>query len=96
MLYSFSGTSDIVQHTDQIPPRLYVKTTYPVAIKEIILGPRFENVSEWIPHMCEQVELMCKQWDLQFPKISISNMGIGDGAYGYKEKMRQYGLFSDA
>lgn len=74
-MYPYIGTSDIVQHIDQIPPRLYIRTTYPVVIKEIILGPKFDNFPNCIPHICEQVELMCKQCDVQFPKISFSIIG---------------------
>ncbi len=74
IMYYFDQVSDQFAHTRQEPPKLYVYTDNPIQIKEIILGPRFSKVSEFIPFFQEQLELMAKSTGTHPPVVSVSNI----------------------
>lgn len=74
IMYYFDQVSDRFAHTRQEPPKLYVYTENPLQIKELILGPRFSKVSEYIPFLQEQLELMAKETGTNPPVVSVSNI----------------------
>ncbi len=58
VLYSYSDYNKKIEHTRQSPPKLFVYTDYSVAIDEIILGPKFQDVYLWSPFIRSQIEKM--------------------------------------
>lgn len=73
-LYEFSEYQNIIRHTNGEYPLLFVQTDFPVQLKEIILGPKFENISRKIPYIQEQVEEMCRHTGVNMPEITISDI----------------------
>lgn len=56
VIYSFDKLNSQIEKTNQEPPKLFVYTDYDVVIKEIILGPKFENTYLWTPFIQSQIE----------------------------------------
>ena len=56
VIYSFDKLNSQIEKTIQEPPKLFVYTDYNVVIKEIILGPKFENTYLWTPFIQSQIE----------------------------------------
>ena len=63
-----------IKHTMENPPKLYVQPDVPVAIKEIILGPKFKKVRETMPYLQEQLRLMSEINNTGVPKITLSGV----------------------
>lgn len=63
-----------IKHTMENPPKLYVQPDVPVAIKEIILGPKFKKVRETMPYLQEQLQLMSEMNNTSMPKITLSGV----------------------
>ena len=63
-----------INHTMENPPKLYVQPDEPVAIKEIILGPKFKKVRETMPYLQEQLRIMSKINNTSVPKITLSGV----------------------
>ena len=74
ILYTFSGSSDQFKHTSGEYPMLFVQPEFPIHIKEIIVGPKFKNVSLRMPYIQEQLEIMCKVIQAPCPLITISGI----------------------
>lgn len=74
ILYEFSECQNIIRHTNGEYPLLFIQTNFPVQLKEIILGPKFENLSRKIPYIQEQVEEMCRRTGIRMPEITISDI----------------------
>lgn len=74
MIYRFNSRSKLFKHTNQNPPKLYVLSSDAVTIDELILGPKFDNVSEAAPYLSEQLDEMAEKTSTNTPKISISNI----------------------
>ena len=58
ILYSFNEYNDQIQETDQEPAKLFVYSDYRVVIKELILGPKFQDVYLWSPLIKMKLEKM--------------------------------------
>lgn len=74
ILYRFHEADDAFFHTPGEYPLLYVHPEFSVDIREIILGPKFEKLSERMPYLTEQVEKMCRVTGGSMPKITISSI----------------------
>lgn len=74
ILYEFTECQNSIRHTDGEYPLLFVQTDFPVQLKEIILGPKFENLSKKIPYIQEQIEEMCQRTGMRMPEITISDI----------------------
>lgn len=74
ILYEFSECQNIIRHTNEEYPLLFIQMDFPVQLKEIILGPKFENLSREIPYIQEQVEEMCRRTGIRMPEIMISDI----------------------
>ena len=74
ILYEFTECQNNMRHTDGEYPLLFVQTDFPVQLKEIILGPKFESLSRKIPYIQEQIEEMCQRTGLRMPEITISDI----------------------
>lgn len=74
VMYNFTSPNTAIEHTPQEPPKLFVRSEFPMAIKEIILGPKFRNISEWIPYIKEQIDKLSLEIGIEAPKITISNI----------------------
>lgn len=73
-MYRYDTYSEKIQHTESDPPMLFVFPSKYIQIEEVILGPKFENVSSTIPYLWEQLEKMAGKIHYDIPKISISNI----------------------
>ena len=74
MVYRFNSRSKLFKHTNQNPPKLYVLSSGVVSIDELILGPKFENVSEAAPYLIEQLDEMAEKTGISKPIITISSI----------------------
>lgn len=74
IMYQFNRSNHKIRHTNQSPPKLYVVNQRPLRIKEVILGPKFNDVTNTLPYLSEQLELMTYQTHTSFPQITISNI----------------------
>ena len=74
IIYSYPDLSDDFKHTQGDYPLLFVHPNFDLQIKEIILAPKFEDVSRKIPYIQEEVSKMCYHIGAKIPKISISNI----------------------
>ncbi len=74
IIYSYPDLSDDFKHTQGEYPLLFVHPNFDLQIKEIILAPKFEDVSRKIPYIQEEVSKMCYHIGTKMPKISISNI----------------------
>jgi len=70
-----SGLDSRIKHTDTNPPKLYIYTEMDVRIKEVILGPKFADVSGHLPYLQERMDILCSKQEGIFP-IKISHSGI--------------------
>ena len=74
IMYQYKRSNRNIRHTNQNPPKLYVVNQRPLNIKELILGPRFKDVTNTLPYLSEQIELMTDKTHTIPPKITISNI----------------------
>ena len=73
VLYSYANYSKRIKNTNQSPPKLFVYTDYCVAIDELILGPKFEDVYLWSPFIKSQLEKMNKiTGQMEMTKLTLS------------------------
>lgn len=73
-MLSVSGVDEAFRHTSGEFCKLYVATDFPVAIKEVILGPKFLNRSEVMPYLQEQIDRMSEMCKMQVPQITLSDI----------------------
>ena len=74
LMYKFEESNDEIKKTKQNPKKLFMPSKRPIQIKEIILGPRFENVSDYYPYLQEQLEKMAKETDTKVPIVTMSSI----------------------
>lgn len=67
-------TKDNILHTDGDKPWLFVQTPFPLQLDEVILGPRFQDVSTRVPYLQEQIDQMCEKTDTEMPRITLSEI----------------------
>lgn len=72
--YNFQTSSERFRYTPGEYPLLYVQPDFHIHLKEILLGPKFKNVSERMPYIQNQVELMCDKIHAAYPKITMSGI----------------------
>ena len=72
--YQYPGVDEAFRHTSGEFCKLYVATDFPVAIKEVILGPKFLNRSEVMPYLQEQIDRMSEMCKMQVPQITLSDI----------------------
>ena len=58
IMYSYNRINPQMKLTEQDPPKLYVYPDYRVIVKELILGPRFQDIYLWLPFIRMQLEKM--------------------------------------
>lgn len=58
IMYSHNRITPQMKLTEQEPPKLYVYPDYRVMVKELILGPRFQDIYLWLPFIRMQLEKM--------------------------------------
>ena len=73
-IYRRRMLSEKFRHTAQQPPMLFYVPSDPIHIKELILGPKFENTANTIPYLQEQVEQMSRDNRTPVPRITLSNI----------------------
>ena len=73
-MYEYVEPQGDILHTDGKYPLLFVQPEFPIQLKEIILGPKFENISRKIPYIQEQVAEMCRCTGMKMPEITISDI----------------------
>ena len=74
LMYKYDTSVDTIKKTKQNPKKLFIPSKEPVQINEIILGPRFENVSEYYPYLQEQLEKMAEKTKTNVPKVTLSSI----------------------
>ncbi len=74
IIYNYSNISSDFCHTVGDYPLLFIHPDFTLQIDEIILGPKFKNVSMRIPYIQEEVAKMCQQIGCLMPIISISDI----------------------
>ena len=67
-------TKDNILHTDGDKPWLFVQTPFPLQLDEVILGPKFPDVSTRVPYLQEQLDLMCEKTGTEKPLITLSEI----------------------
>lgn len=67
-------TKENILHTDGDKPWLFVQTPFPLQLAEVILGPKFPDVSTRVPYLQEQIDQMCKKTDTASPRITLSEI----------------------
>ena len=67
-------TKDNILHTDGDKPWLFVQTPFPLQLDEVILGPKFQDVSTRVPYLQEQLDLMCEKTGTEKPLITLSEI----------------------
>ena len=67
-------TKDNILHTDGDRPWLFVQTPFPLQLDEVILGPKFPDVSTRVPYLQEQFDLMCEKTGTEKPRITLSEI----------------------
>lgn len=72
--YQYPGVDKDFRHTPGDFGKLYVATDFPVAIKEVILGPKFKNRSEMMPYLQEQIDRLSRICKMRVPKITLSDI----------------------
>lgn len=72
ILYSYSGISEDFRHTKEEFPKLYVQPEFGIEIKELILGPKVEDIAGKMPYLQEQLEKMCDETGTWMPEITVS------------------------
>ena len=53
---------------------LFVQTPFPLQLDEVILGPKFPDVSTRVPYLQEQLDLMCEKTGTEKPRITLSEI----------------------
>lgn len=74
ILYVFSEASDQFRYTSGEYPLLFVQSEFPVAIQEIVIGPKFPEPARRMPYIQEQIEHMCRINDTPYPKLTFSDI----------------------
>lgn len=74
ILYRFNGPDDAFRHTPGEYPLLYVQPEFTAAIKEIIMGPKAENLATRMPYLREQIEKMCLKTKRKAPMLTNSSI----------------------
>ncbi len=67
-------TEKNILHTDGDKPWLFVQTPFPLQLDEVILGPKFPDVSTRVPYLQEQIDQMCKKTGTEKPRITLSEI----------------------
>ena len=67
-------TKENILHTDGDKPWLFVQTPFPLQLDEVILGPKFPDVSTRVPYLQEQLDLMCEKTGTEKPRITLSEI----------------------
>ena len=55
-------------------PLLFKYSDFNICIKEIIIGPKFEKTNSNMPFIQSQIEMMCRNNDVEIPRISYSKI----------------------
>lgn len=78
--------NDDIQYTEDIEdietenihlsnsPLIFKYADYPICIKEIYIGPKFEKANLNLPFIQTQIELMCKKLNIKVPKLIFSKI----------------------
>lgn len=74
ILYSYGEASDEFRHTPGEFPKLYLLPDFYIWMKELILGPKVENIAEKMPYLQEQIEKMCDEIGVLAPEITVSEI----------------------
>ena len=71
-------TEENILHTKPKDPKdkpwLFVQTPFPLELDEVILGPKFPDVSTRVPYLQEQIYEMCDETDTTRPHITLSEI----------------------
>lgn len=71
-------TEENILHTKPKDPKdkpwLFVQTPFPLELDEVILGPKFPDVSTRVPYLQEQIYEMCDETDTTRPRITLSEI----------------------
>lgn len=72
--YPKAPSDKILLRTAQTPPKFFVQPDFHVQIDELILGPKFQSISDHIPYLQRQLEEMAEKTGKDVPKITLSNI----------------------
>lgn len=72
ILYSYSWISEDFRHTKEEFPKLYLQPEFRIGMKELILGPKVEDIAGKMPYLQEQIEKMCDETGTWAPDITVS------------------------
>lgn len=74
IVYTYPHRDDVFKHTNEDYPKLYIQTNQSINIKEIILGPKFNDIAGKMPYLQEQIERMCETTGRPIPRLSLSSI----------------------
>lgn len=72
--YPKAPSDKILLRTAQTPPKFFVQPDFHVQIDELILGPKFQDISDHTPYLQRQLEEMAEKTGKDVPKITLSNI----------------------
>lgn len=72
ILYLFPGQDDSFCHTAGEFPMLFISPDFPVHMKEIITGPKFQDLAKRMPYLKEQLEILCRARGMDMPRLTMS------------------------
>lgn len=73
-MYTYDEVSEVFIYTKGEFPKLYISQDFYIEMKEIILGPKVENIAEKMPYLQEQIAKMCEKTQTQMPEITVSGI----------------------
>lgn len=51
---------------------LFISPDFPVHMKEIITGPKFQDLAKRMPYLKEQLEILCRARGMDMPRLTMS------------------------
>ncbi len=74
LYYHFYGHQPIFRYTPGEYPLLYIQKDFYPLIREVILGPKFEDRFRKMPYLQEQMEMLSEKIGMEMPMITVSDI----------------------
>ena len=74
IVYQYHKYDKEMRHTPGEYPKLFIRPDFYPNIKEIILGPKFEDRADKMPYIQEQIQKLCEKNGMPEPLITLSSI----------------------